>query len=235
MKKITSILLAVCISVTIAVTTTTESMSAQSTLKGDIDGNDKVTISDALEILKYLAGMESMISPQNPSVWAAARVTGGNHPVIADVLEILKYLAGMENIIGTKPLTHEQQLAAEVVKLVNIERQKAGLDPFVSSNRALNNATQRRARELTIDYNHNRPDGKSAFTVLAEFGLRHAHAAENIAMGRVKPADIVNAWMNSPGHRENILNNEYTQIGVGVAQDSEGMYYWAQLFFTPLG
>jgi hypothetical protein len=119
----------------------------------------------------------------------------------------------------------------EVVLLVNNERAKAGLPPLNSGHIALNMAAQKRARELPlrIDHTHRRPDGRECFTVLAEYGIRSFEAAgENIAAGQKSAAEVMAGWMNSPGHRANILGN-YTHIGVGVVE-SNGRLYWSQEF-----
>ncbi|NLM13008.1 MAG: hypothetical protein GX209_04600, partial [Epulopiscium sp.] len=58
-------------------------------------------------------------------------------------------------------------------------------------------------------------------------------AGENIAKGQQTPAQVMNAWMNSPGHRSNILGTSYTQIGVGLATSKNGTKYWTQMFIRP--
>ena len=76
-----------------------------------------------------------------------------------------------------------------------------------------------------------RPDGSSCFTVLPEFGIRYETAGENIAAGQKTPAQVVRAWMNSEGHRNNILNPDFTQIGVGYTYTGRGYrHFWAQTF-----
>jgi uncharacterized protein YkwD len=63
--------------------------------------------------------------------------------------------------------------------------------------------------------------------------VAYTAAGENIAKGQTTPEQVMNAWMNSQGHRENILNKNYTQIGVGIAKASNGQYIWTQLFIRP--
>ena len=105
---------------------------------------------------------------------------------------------------------------AEVIRLVNEERAEYGL-PALTTTDALTAAAAKRAEEISGDYGHDRPDGSSCFTVLPEFGIRYETAGENIAAGQKTPAQVVRAWMNSEGHRNNILNPDFTQIGVGYA------------------
>jgi uncharacterized protein YkwD len=70
--------------------------------------------------------------------------------------------------------------------------------------------------------------------MLESFGIRFSAAAENIAYGQQTPQAVMNSWMNSAGHRSNILSASYTQIGVGAAKDSQGNIYWTQMFIKPL-
>jgi uncharacterized protein YkwD len=66
--------------------------------------------------------------------------------------------------------------------------------------------------------------------MMQNFGLRFSAAGENIAYGQRTPAEVMNDWMNSPGHRSNIMNPTYTEIGVGLAKNSSGVCYWTQQF-----
>lgn len=123
----------------------------------------------------------------------------------------------------------------EVLRLVNIERQKAGVAPLTMDNTALTAAAMKRAEELQKLFEHTRPDGSDCFTVLKEYNVpfpsaRSYCAGENIAYGQRTPAEVVNAWMNSPGHRANILKDRFSQIGVGYFRDQQGRANWVQLF-----
>lgn len=69
--------------------------------------------------------------------------------------------------------------------------------------------------------------------MINSFGLKFSSAGENIAMGQRTPQEVVQAWMNSPGHRSNILNKNFTEIGVGLAKDANGNPYWTQMFIRP--
>ena len=82
---------------------------------------------------------------------------------------------------------------------------------------------------------HNSPTYGSPFDMMESFGLRFTAAAENIAYGQRTPAEVMNAWMNSPGHRSNILSGNVSEIGVGVAAKSNGVLYWTQMFIRPAG
>ena len=113
-----------------------------------------------------------------------------------------------------------------VVDLVNEERAKENIPP-VSLNRAATTAAQVRAEEAKKSFSHTRPNGTKCFTALAEADISYMAAGENLA-GRIKtPEKVVDAWMNSPGHRKNIMNPKYSQIGVGYVSSGN---YWSQFF-----
>ena len=119
--------------------------------------------------------------------------------------------------------------AQEVVRLVNLERANAGL-PALAMDAQLSAAAAIRAGEIDASFSHTRPDGTSCFTVLRELGIPYRACGENIAKGSPTPARVVEGWMNSAGHRANILNKNFTTIGVGVHEDAAGVMHWAQLF-----
>ena len=119
-----------------------------------------------------------------------------------------------------------QEAAEAVASLVNAARRDAGLSEL-ELDADLCAAAQARAQEIAQSFSHTRPDGSSCFTILEEFGVSYRAAGENIAMGQRTPEEVMDGWMNSSGHRANILSSNYTQIGVGyVAQGN----YWTQLF-----
>lgn len=116
----------------------------------------------------------------------------------------------------------------EVLNLTNIERQKAGLAPLAIDDKLMNSA-----REKTKDmsknnyFSHTSPTYGSPFDQMKAFGVTYRSAAENIASGQRSAEEVVRAWMNSPGHRQNILTANFTHIGIGY--DASGNY-WTQQF-----
>ncbi len=124
----------------------------------------------------------------------------------------------------TAPVSDEEDIAleTEVLRLVNAEREKKGLSPLTFS-KELAAAADVRTRELTITFSHTRPNGMTCFTV-SEYVF-----AENIASGQTAPQSVVSAWMNSSGHKDNILNEKYKTAAVGCYRN-EGTYYWVLLF-----
>lgn len=124
------------------------------------------------------------------------------------------------------------QLSKEVrrvAELVNEERAKAGL-PALTLSVEISNAALVRAKETVQSFSHTRPDGRNFSTALTDAGIRFTSSGENIAWGQKTPEAVMKAWMNSSGHRANILNKNYTQIGIGYHVTSSGTPYWTQLF-----
>ncbi len=117
---------------------------------------------------------------------------------------------------------------AEVVRLVNAERQKAGL-PALKQNWELSRVARYKSRDMKENgyFSHESPTYGSPFAMIKSFGISYRSAGENIAKGQSTPAAVVNAWMKSQGHRANILSSSFTEIGVGYV---EGGHYWTQMF-----
>lgn len=118
--------------------------------------------------------------------------------------------------------------AAQVAALVNAARAEYGL-PALTVDAKVQQAAQVRARESAQSFSHTRPDGSSFSTALTEAGVSYTRSGENIAYGQTTPQQVVQAWMDSAGHRANILDAGFTHIGVGYAVVN-GTAYWAQLF-----
>lgn len=127
------------------------------------------------------------------------------------------------------PDPEELSYAEQVVRLVNKERAKAGL-PALEMQADLTAAANVRAREIKQSFSHTRPDGSSFSSVLKEHGVSYRGSGENIAYGQKTPEQVMEGWMNSDGHRANILNKNYKNIGVGYYQDERGVNHWVQLF-----
>lgn len=113
----------------------------------------------------------------------------------------------------------------EVISLCNAEREKVGLAELKSDNTNLQKAADLRAEEIKTSFSHTRPNGTAYHTVLVEFNVTNNMSGENIAYGQRTPAEVVNGWMNSSGHRANILNANFTHIAVGNTGT-----HWVQLF-----
>lgn len=123
----------------------------------------------------------------------------------------------------------ELTFAEQVVELVNKERTKAGLNAVTLDEKTASAALVR-AKEIETSFSHTRPNGSKFSTVLTENGVTFKGAGENIAWGQKSPEAVMEAWMNSEGHRANILNKNFTKIGVGHYQNASGRNFWTQLF-----
>lgn len=161
----------------------------------------------------------------------------------------VKYEIGVSEIIGANPqisnpnmiypgqkvsvpnIADIKALENEVIRLVNIERSKNGLGQLTGdwqlSRVARYKSTDMRDKNY---FSHYSPTYGDPFKMMHDFGITFYAAGENIAMGQPTPQAVMTAWMNSTGHRANILNPQFNEIGVGVAKTSNGVIYWTQEF-----
>ncbi|MNZ58777.1 Cysteine-rich secretory protein family protein [compost metagenome] len=118
------------------------------------------------------------------------------------------------------------QFQSEVIALVNKERAKAGLSAL-SSDALLTKVATEKARDMDVNnyFSHTSPTYGSPFDMMRSFGVKYSYAGENIASGQRTPQEVMTAWMNSAGHRANILNGNFTKIGVGYVNGE-----WVQMF-----
>ncbi|MGW2227058.1 sigma-70 family RNA polymerase sigma factor [Streptomyces formicae] len=124
--------------------------------------------------------------------------------------------------------------AAQVVALVNTERSKAGCGPVRSNDKLATAASKHSADMAARDYfDHTSPDGTDPGDRITAAGYRWSTYGENIARGQQTPASVMDSWMNSPGHRANILNCDFKELGVGIHNGSGGPW-WTQAFGTAL-
>jgi len=130
---------------------------------------------------------------------------------------------------GSGTEASQSSYAAQVVTLVNQERAKAGLKALNTSNATLTKMALDKAKDMYHNgyFDHNSPTYGSPFDMMKQYGINYRYAGENIAKGQRTPQEVMNAWMNSPGHRANILSANFTTIGVA--------YYngvWVQEFIS---
>lgn len=119
----------------------------------------------------------------------------------------------------------------QVVKLVNQERAKAGLSPL-QLDKDLSHVARVKSADMRDNqyFAHDSPTYGSPFEMMDRFGVSYRYAGENIAAGQRSPEAVMEAWMNSPGHRQNIMNPNYTHIGVGYVSGGSYQHYWTQQF-----
>lgn len=161
--------------------------------------------------VKYQIGLSELIAA-NPQIKNPALIYVGQKINIPSIDEV-------------------KALEQQVVELVNQQRVWAGLAPL-KHNWELSRVARYKSQDM-IDKNyfdHTSPTYGSPFRMIENFGIYFTAAGENIAYGQKTPQEVMNAWMNSPGHKANILSNVYDQIGVGVAKKANGTFYWTQMF-----
>ncbi|TVY02380.1 hypothetical protein FPZ45_06960 [Cohnella terricola] len=116
---------------------------------------------------------------------------------------------------GQTPTGDSSQFASQVLDLVNQERSKAGLSAL-SMDDKLSKMAMAKAQDMFNNkyFDHNSPTHGSPFDMMKEYGITYNSAGENIANGQPSPTQVMHDWMNSPGHKANIMNNSYTHIGI---------------------
>lgn len=161
----------------------------------------------------------------------------------------VRYQVGISEIIQSNPqfknpnliypgqkvnipdLSGTKSIESQVITLTNQERANNGLKPL-TANWELSRVARYKAMDMRDKnyFSHTSPTYGDPFTMMKNFGITYTAAAENIAAGQATPQAVVQAWMNSAGHRANILNATYTEIGVGYAQGGSYKTYWSQMF-----
>lgn len=123
------------------------------------------------------------------------------------------------------------QQAREVLKLVNAERQKQGLKAL-TLNADICNIAYTKAKDMAVNnyFSHTSPTYGTPFEMLQKYGVTYRSAGENIAAGQKTADDVMTSWLNSSGHRANILNSSYTELGVGYYAGGSYGTEWVQLF-----
>ncbi|MBE6083681.1 MULTISPECIES: CAP domain-containing protein [Tissierellales] len=136
---------------------------------------------------------------------------------------------GTENP-GDETPAPSNSVESEVVRLVNIEREKAGLQPLTQSSE-LSNVARLKSQDMADNnyFSHTSPTYGDPFTMMKTFGIKYSTAGENIAKGYSSAQTVMDGWMNSSGHRANILNSSFNKIGVGYV-NKNGTTYWTQMF-----
>ena len=131
------------------------------------------------------------------------------------------------------PSNHYQSIEQQVVNLVNAERAKAGLKPL-KADWELARVARFKSEDMRDNryFDHNSPIYGTPFQMMKSFGINYRSAGENIAAGQTTAESVMQAWMNSPGHKKNILSPTFTHIGVGYAKGGSYGHYWTQQFMS---
>lgn len=128
----------------------------------------------------------------------------------------------------SKTASNTNSQTDKVVSIINQKREAKGLKT-VKTDAKLQKAAQKRAQEIAKKFDHIRPNGSKCFTVLKEYKISYRTSGENIAYGQPNAKSVMKDWMNSSGHRSNILNKSFGRVGVGLYKKS-GTCYWVQIF-----
>ena len=121
--------------------------------------------------------------------------------------------------------------AQAVLNIVNAERAKAGV-PALQLDSKLNQVATIKAKDMATSkyFSHDSPKYGTPFDMMHSFGVSYRSAGENIAAGQRSAQEVMNSWLNSSGHRANILNKDYDKLGVGYYVNESGVPYWVQEF-----
>ncbi|MDP1421499.1 CAP domain-containing protein [Peribacillus simplex] len=124
-----------------------------------------------------------------------------------------------------------QSVEQQVLSLVNEERSKSGL-PSLEMDSDISNVAILKSEDMRDNnyFNHTSPSYGSPFDMMKSFGISYEYAGENIAAGQPSADAVMKSWMNSPGHKANILNKNYTHIGIGYVTGGKYTHYWTQQF-----
>lgn len=185
-------------------------------IHGDYLSSGKVTttVTTSKPAVVTTAPAATTTAQKPPVVTTASQESGGNNSQRSQTQEELNF-------------------SNRVFELINAERAKEGLAPFKKMD-TVTQVANLRAWEIIGAYGHSRPDGSKFKTAFDEKGLVYGRFAENIAAGQSTPEEVVNAWMNSTTHRNNILADyEYLGVGYYNASGSEYTHYWTQSFYSP--
>ena len=199
MKKLTALAAAALLTAALTVSASASNLS-HTVVKGDTMWKLAV---------KYQVGTSEIIAA-NPQVANPDLIYPGQ---ILNIPQISNTILNYEN---------------EVIRLVNEIRAEYGLKPL-TANWELSRIARYKSEDMSNNryFSHTSPTYGTPFQMIKAFGLSYRSAGENIAYGYGTPAAVVNGWMNSSGHRANILNASYTQIGVGYCANGN---YWTQMF-----
>lgn len=216
-------------------------LAKPSSLKASVSGKkitlswNKVSGADAYRVYKYDTAKKKYVKLKDvKGTKLSVKVSNyGDYKFLVRSLDKKngKYILG--NYSSVKATVKDlSSLSAEeaVAELVNSERRAAGKSALTLDSK-LCEAAEIRAKEIADYFSHTRPDGSACFTVLDELGIRYGAAGENIAAGQRSPQEVMGDWMNSSGHKQNILSGNYSKIGVGLYKSKDGFgYYWVQIF-----
>ena len=223
------------------------SAGASQPSRGDVSHNGKLDAKDAMLIQRYTISLAAFSAED----YKVADVNQDGSVTAKDVIFVLRCVIGLSSLDGTSSGVDEfdeiqatvagaksgdqgdsvKAQAKEVLRLVNLEREKEGLAPL-ELDETLCGYSDVRAEETYALFEHTRPDGRPWYSILDDNGVDYGTGGENIAAGYKSAEAVVKAWMESEGHRANIMNPDFHKMGVGYAYISDDPFghYWQQTF-----
>lgn len=223
--------------------------------RGDVNADGGTDAKDYMMIKRFILGTYKMTEHEK----TAADINGDGKVCAKDYMIVRRYILGTYDFPTEQPETslpedsqpeysqpeysqpeksqpevsdtEEPTVAEQVLALVNAERAKHGLNALTLSKEVTRVAVIK-AEDMAESayFDHTSPTYGTPFEMLSDFGISYKSAGENIAAGQQTPEDVMNSWMNSEGHRANILNASYTELGVGIAYGGSYGIYWVQMF-----
>lgn len=187
-----------------------------------------LTLSIALPISASAASSTYTVV-KGDTLW---KIASKNQVGLSELISLNPNLANPDLIYPGQKINIAQNKQAsveeEVVRLVNVERAKGGLSPL-TIDWELSRVAKYKSQDMHDKnyFSHTSPTYGSPFDMMKHFGISYKAAGENIAKGQKSAAQVVEAWMNSEGHRANIMSTKYSHIGVGYVADG---HYWTQMF-----
>lgn len=190
-------------------------------------------------VLSFAAPVNAFAEPGSYTVKSGDtlfKIAKSNYISINDILKLNPNIKSTTSIysgqkIKLPDMNKNKKMEDDVLTLVNKERRKRGIAPLT-----MNNNLRLLARMKSADmrdkgyFSHYSPTYGSPFNMMIKYGVKFSAAGENIAMGQPTAASVMNSWMKSSGHRANILNPNYKEIGVGVSITKNDTVYWTQMF-----
>lgn len=177
---------------------------------------------------------DKVLKDGEPVTIKGYKIHGNNFYMLRDVLKHFDAEIDFDTVTSTVIVETDDGMSyieRQIVNLVNVERAKEGLNPLKFSDELSEVADIKAADMRDADYfDHTSPNYGSPFEMMKSFGIDYSGAGENIAMGYPTPEAVMNGWMNSQGHKENILRDWFEEIGIGYVTDERGYTYWVQMF-----
>lgn len=200
--------------------------------------NQTITIRANGKNIVLTIGAENALvdGASKPLAKPAMLIDGRTLIPIRFVAEELDYVVDWDDgtktvFISSEDKQEDVDFVKRVLELVNEERAKEGAKPLALDNNLCAVAAMHSEDMVARNFfSHENPDGASPFDRMKAYGIRFMAAAENIAAGQTTPEQVMDSWMNSSGHRKNILNNAYGKIGIGIAMGGGYGIYWTQCF-----